>query len=74
MQDIRPAFRIQALSGQDVGVMRAMLAMFGEAFEGRATYIRKLNLMTQIACTRSWGFAKMYFTSTFFPLRAASDP
>jgi aminoglycoside 3-N-acetyltransferase I len=38
MHDVRPAFRIQPLSGQDVGVMRAMLAMFGEAFEDRATY------------------------------------
>jgi len=34
----RPAFRIQALSGDDIDVMRAMLAMFGEAFGERATY------------------------------------
>lgn len=37
MQD-RPAYSVSALSGEDVGEMRAMLAMFGEAFDDRATY------------------------------------
>ena len=32
------AFQIRALSGEDVGVMRKMLALFGEAFEERPTY------------------------------------
>jgi aminoglycoside 3-N-acetyltransferase I len=32
------SFHIQVLSGDDVGVMRSMLAMFGEAFNERATY------------------------------------
>jgi len=31
-------FRIQSLSAHDVGVMRSMLAMFGDAFDERATY------------------------------------
>lgn len=31
-------FQIQSLSGEDIGVMRAMLVMFGEAFNERATY------------------------------------
>ena len=35
---IQPAFQIQALSGGDIGAMREMLAMFGEAFGERATY------------------------------------
>lgn len=34
----QPAFRIQSLSGNDVGAMRSMLAMFGDAFNERATY------------------------------------
>ncbi|HEY0844826.1 MAG TPA: AAC(3)-I family aminoglycoside N-acetyltransferase [Noviherbaspirillum sp.] len=33
-----PTFRVQSLSGEDIGIMRAMLAMFGEAFDDRATY------------------------------------
>lgn len=33
-----PAFRIQVLAGDQVGMMRSMLAMFGEAFHERATY------------------------------------
>lgn len=37
MQD-RLDFRIQVLQREDVGAMRKMLAMFGEAFEDRATY------------------------------------
>lgn len=37
MQD-RPAYSVSALSSEDVGEMRAMLAMFGEAFDDRATY------------------------------------
>jgi ribosomal protein S18 acetylase RimI-like enzyme len=36
--DSKPAARIQLLAGEDVTVMRAMLAMFGEAFDERATY------------------------------------
>jgi len=32
------AFRIQTLTGQDLGLMRAMLAMFGEAFVDPAAY------------------------------------
>ncbi len=32
------AYDIRALSGEDMGDMRAMLAMFGEAFGDRATY------------------------------------
>jgi aminoglycoside 3-N-acetyltransferase I len=39
MQD-RPKFRVQVLAGKDIGVMRGMLAMFGEAFGERATYTR----------------------------------
>lgn len=35
---VQPAFRIQALSGQDIDAMRSMLAMFGEAFVEHATY------------------------------------
>lgn len=31
-------FRVQVLTRADVGLMRKMLAMFGEAFEDRATY------------------------------------
>lgn len=31
-------FRVQVLTQDDVGVMRKMLAMFGEAFADRATY------------------------------------
>lgn len=34
----QPAFRIQALSERDIDAMRAMLAMFGDAFGERATY------------------------------------
>lgn len=34
----QPAFEIRTLSGNDVDVMRQMLAMFGEAFGERATY------------------------------------
>ena len=34
----QPAFEVQTLSGEDVDVMRQMLAMFGEAFGERATY------------------------------------
>ena len=34
----QPAFQIQTLSGDDIGAMRQMLAMFGEAFGERATY------------------------------------
>jgi aminoglycoside 3-N-acetyltransferase I len=34
----RPAIQIQVLARDDVGVMRDMLAMFGDAFEERATY------------------------------------
>jgi aminoglycoside 3-N-acetyltransferase I len=37
MQD-RPDYHVQALAGEDIGLMRAMLAMFGEAFGERATY------------------------------------
>jgi len=35
-----PGFRLQVLAGEDIGVMRAMLAMFGEAFGERETYTR----------------------------------
>lgn len=34
----QPAFRIQALSGEDIDAMRSMLVMFGEAFGEQATY------------------------------------
>jgi aminoglycoside 3-N-acetyltransferase I len=37
MQD-RLDFHTQVLTHEDVGAMRGMLAMFGEAFEDRATY------------------------------------
>jgi aminoglycoside 3-N-acetyltransferase I len=37
MQDRRD-IRVQVLAREDVGVMRAMLGMFGEAFDERATY------------------------------------
>jgi aminoglycoside 3-N-acetyltransferase I len=33
-----PEVRIQVLAAEDVTVMRAMLAMFGDAFDERATY------------------------------------
>ena len=39
MQD-RLAFRVQVLTGEDMGSMRGMLAMFGEAFEDRETYTK----------------------------------
>ena len=32
------AFRIQSLTADDAGVMRSMLALFGDAFDERATY------------------------------------
>ncbi|MEJ8847251.1 AAC(3)-I family aminoglycoside N-acetyltransferase [Variovorax rhizosphaerae] len=35
-----PSFRIQLLSGEDIAAMRGMLAMFGDAFDERATYTR----------------------------------
>lgn len=34
----QPAFRIQALSSEDIDAMRSMLVMFGEAFGEQATY------------------------------------
>ncbi|MES2582651.1 MAG: AAC(3)-I family aminoglycoside N-acetyltransferase [Pseudomonadota bacterium] len=34
----QPPFRIQVLADQDVVALREMLAVFGEAFEERATY------------------------------------
>jgi len=34
----RPSFDVHALTTDDVGTVRAMLAMFGEAFQERATY------------------------------------
>lgn len=34
----QPAFRIQALSSEDIDAMRSMLVMFGEAFGERETY------------------------------------
>jgi aminoglycoside 3-N-acetyltransferase I len=34
----QPAFHVQTLCGGDIGAMREMLAMFGEAFGERATY------------------------------------
>jgi aminoglycoside 3-N-acetyltransferase I len=34
----RPPFSVRALTRDDVGVMRAMLSMFGDAFEEQATY------------------------------------
>ena len=34
----RPPFEIQTLSSADIGTMRQMLAMFGEAFDERETY------------------------------------
>jgi aminoglycoside 3-N-acetyltransferase I len=34
----RPPFRVRALAREDVGVMRAMLSMFGDAFGERDTY------------------------------------
>lgn len=37
MQD-RPAYSVSTLSSENLGEMRAMLAMFGEAFDDRATY------------------------------------
>ena len=37
MQD-QLSFRVQVLTREDVGAMRGMLAMFGEAFEDRAAY------------------------------------
>jgi aminoglycoside 3-N-acetyltransferase I len=37
MQD-QPNYRVQVLAGEDLNTMRAMLAMFGEAFGDRATY------------------------------------
>jgi aminoglycoside 3-N-acetyltransferase I len=39
MQD-RLDFRVQVLTSEDVGSMRGMLAMFGEAFEDRETYTK----------------------------------
>ena len=39
MQD-RPDFRVQVLTREDVGVMRRMLDMFGEAFEDREGYTK----------------------------------
>jgi aminoglycoside 3-N-acetyltransferase I len=33
-------FRVQVLTREDVGSMRGMLAMFGEAFEDREAYIK----------------------------------
>jgi aminoglycoside 3-N-acetyltransferase I len=33
-------YRIEILSGKDIDVMRAMLAMFGEAFNDRDTYTK----------------------------------
>lgn len=39
MQD-RFNFRVQVLSGEDIGAMRGMLAMFGEVFEDRETYTK----------------------------------
>jgi aminoglycoside 3-N-acetyltransferase I len=35
-----PEFRIQTLAAEDVGAMRDMLAVFGEAFDERSTYIQ----------------------------------
>jgi aminoglycoside 3-N-acetyltransferase I len=39
MQD-RLDFRVQVLTSEDIGSMRGMLAMFGEAFEDRETYTK----------------------------------
>lgn len=39
MQD-QPAFQIQVLTSADIGAMRGMLAMFGDAFEDRDTYTK----------------------------------
>jgi aminoglycoside 3-N-acetyltransferase I len=36
----RSAFRVGALAGHDVGALRAMLAVFGEAFDDRAAYLQ----------------------------------
>ena len=33
-------FRVQVLTSEDIGAMRSMLAMFGEAFEDRASYVQ----------------------------------
>jgi aminoglycoside 3-N-acetyltransferase I len=33
-----PAFQVQLLSGQDIDTLRALLGVFGEAFEDRPTY------------------------------------
>lgn len=33
-------FHVKVLTSQDVGLMRGMLALFGEAFEDRATYTK----------------------------------
>ena len=37
---VPPSFQIHCLSTEDARVLRAMLAMFGEAFEDRDTYTR----------------------------------
>lgn len=39
MQD-QPDFQIQVLTSADIGAMRGMLAMFGDAFEDRDTYTK----------------------------------
>jgi aminoglycoside 3-N-acetyltransferase I len=36
----RSNFQIEILAGKDVNVMRAMLTLFGEAFDERATYTK----------------------------------
>lgn len=36
----RIGFRVQVLSGEDIASMRAMLAMFGDAFDDQAAYTR----------------------------------
>ena len=33
-----PGYRVQVLATEDLDVMRAMLAMFGDAFDEKATY------------------------------------
>lgn len=38
--DDRSGFRIRALADHDVGVLRAMLAVFGNAFEDRAAHLQ----------------------------------
>jgi aminoglycoside 3-N-acetyltransferase I len=51
------SFHIQVLSGDEVGMMRSMLAMFGEAFNERATYTQAQPddaYLRELLCSRSF--------------------